>query len=146
MGNFIWQEINLFLQSAYYGMILGLSYDILRVFRRIFKHKNILVYIEDYIFWVIWGVILFSLMFTYNDGSVRGYIFVAIVVGGLLYEKSFSRILVKYVSLILNKILSLVLKKPLKAVRIVLIKVVRLIKKGIVKINGCFKKKKKEEE
>ncbi len=140
MGDFIWKEIDLFIQSAYYGILLGLSYDVLRILRRILKHKNFLVYIEDYIFWVIWGIVIFALLFSHNDGVVRGYVFIAIIIGGFLYLKAFSFFLVKYISLILNKILTLVLKKPLKAVKMVLVKVFtrikKCVKKGIKKVHG----------
>lgn len=146
MGDFITQEVNVFLESAYYGMILGASYDVLRILRRIIKHKNFVVYIEDYIFWVVWGVILFALIFNYNDGDVRGYVFAAVVIGGILYEKSFSSFLVKYISLILNKILMFILKKPLKAVKMVIIKIAKHIKKGIIRVNGKFKKNKEKKQ
>ncbi len=150
MGDFIWKEIDIFIQSAYYGILLGLSYDVLRILRRILKHKNIVVYIEDYIFWVIWGIMIFALLFSQNDGIVRGYVFVAIVIGGFLYLKAFSHFLVKYISLVLNKILTLVLKKPLKAVKMVLVKVFAHIKKcvqkGIKKVHGkkSIKEKRKK--
>lgn len=144
MGDFINQEISMFLEAAYYGMLLGVSYDVLRILRRIIKHKNPVVYIEDYIFWVVWGVILFALIFNYNDGNIRGYVFAAVVVGGLLYLKSFSPFLVKYVSLILGNIITFILKKPLKAVKMFILKIFRKIKKGIEKINGNTRRRKTE--
>lgn len=144
MGEFIWQEIDLFLEASYYGMLLGISYDVLRILRRVIKHKNIVVYIEDYLFWVVWGVILFSLIFSYNDGNVRGYVFAAAIAGALLYLKSFSGLIVKYVSLILNRILTFILKKPAKAVKIGVIRSAGHIRKGIVGLYGCFRKNKKK--
>lgn len=146
MGDFINQEISMFLEAAYYGMLLGISYDVLRIFRRVVSHKNFVVYIEDYLFWVVWGVILFALIFNYNDGNMRGYVFVAVVIGGVLYLKSFSPFLVKYVSLILGNILTFVLKKPLKAVKMIIMKLVKRAVKGIKKLNGVSNRKKKEKE
>ena len=146
MGDFINQEISMFLEAAYYGMLLGISYDVLRIFRRVVSHKNFVVYIEDYLFWVVWGVILFALIFNYNDGNMRGYVFAAVVIGGVLYLKSFSPFLVKYVSLILGNILTFVLKKPLKAVKMVIMKLVKRAVKGIKKLNGVSNRKKKEQE
>lgn len=144
MGDFINQEISMFLEAAYYGMLLGVSYDVLRILRRIIKHKNTVVYIEDYLFWVVWGVILFALIFNYNDGNIRGYVFVAVLIGGLLYLKSFSLFLVKYVSLILGNILTFVLKKPLKAVKMFILKILKQVKKGFKKLNGITRKRKTE--
>ncbi len=145
MGDFINQEISMFLEAAYYGMLMGISYDVLRIFRRVVSHKNVIVYIEDYLFWVVWGIILFALIFNYNDGNIRGYVFVAVLIGGILYLKSFSPFLVKYVSLILGNILTFILKKPLKAVKMFIMRLVRKAKKGIKKLNGIPHRKKKEE-
>lgn len=145
MGDFINQEISMFLEAAYYGMLMGISYDALRIFRRVVSHKNVIVYIEDYLFWVVWGIILFALIFNYNDGNIRGYVFVAVLMGGLLYIKSFSPFLVKYVSLILGNILTFILKKPLKAVKMFVRRLTGKAKKGIKKINGITHRKKKEE-
>lgn len=145
MGDFINQEISMFLEAAYYGMLMGISYDVLRIFRRVVSHKNVIVYIEDYLFWVVWGIILFALIFNYNDGNIRGYVFVAVLIGGILYLKSFSPFLVKYVSLILGNILTFILKKPLKEVKMFIMRLVRKAKKGIKKLNGIPHRKKKEE-
>ena len=145
MGDFINQEISMFLEAAYYGMLMGVSYDILRIFRRVVSHKNLIVYIEDYLFWVVWGVILFALIFNYNDGNIRGYVFAAVLVGGLLYLKSFSPFFVKYVSLILGNILTFILKKPLKAVKMVIVRFTKRIMKGIKRLNGITHRKKKQE-
>ncbi len=145
MGDFINQEISMFLEAAYYGMLMGISYDVLRIFRRVVSHKNVIVYIEDYLFWVVWGIILFALIFNYNDGNIRGYVFVAVLIGGILYLKSFSPFLVKYVSLILGNILTFILKKPLKAVKMFITRLVSKAKKGIKKLNGIPHRKKKEE-
>lgn len=144
MGDYISYEVSLFLEAAYYGIILGISYDILRVFRRIFKHKNFFVYIEDYLFWVIWGVLIFAFIFNYNDGIVRGYIFGAFLIGALLYTKSFSGFLVKYVSKIADFIVSLLLKKPIKVIKIYISKFKTHIKKGIKGLYGHKTRKKKE--
>lgn len=145
MGDFINQEISMFLEAAYYGMLMGISYDVLRIFRRVVSHKNVIVYIEDYLFWVVWGIVLFALIFNYNDGNIRGYVFVAVLMGGILYLRSFSPFLVKYVSLILGNILTFILKKPLKAVKMFVTKLTRKAKKGIKKLNGITHRKKKEE-
>lgn len=150
MGDFINQEIRMFLESAFYGMILGLSYDMLRILRRIIKHKNIIVYIEDYLFWTVWGVMFFALIFNYNDGNIRAYVFAAILAGVVLYIKGISPFLVKYVTLILGNIFTLVLKKPIKAVKMFVSKLIgrlmKNIKKGINKTNGITHRKKSKKE
>ena len=75
---------------------------------------------------------------------MRGYVFAGVIIGGLLYTKSFSGFLVKYISIVLNKIITLVLKKPAKAVKLVIMKPVRYLKKGIKRVYGRLGKKKEE--
>lgn len=142
MGEFIVAEARLFLESAYYGMILGITYDVLRILRRIIKHRNTIVYIEDYLFWVAWGVILFSLIFNYNDGVIRGYVFAGVLTGALMYIYGISRYIVKYISALLNIIITFILKKPLKVVKMILMKPLNMLRKGISNLNGRFKEKK----
>lgn len=148
MGNLIIQELELFLESAYYGMLLGLSYDVLRIVRRVIRHRNIIVYIQDYLFWVVWGIIIFAMIFTENNGDIRAYVFGGIVIGDMLYLKTFSRPIVRYISRIINFIVNLLLKKPMKKIRMFLTRLMWRLKKtllkGTGKNNGKLKNKRKE--
>lgn len=126
---FIISEIDTFLEAAYYGMTLAFCYDIIRFIRRIIHHNNIVIGIEDYLFWVICGINTFAFIYRINEGKVRMYIFASMGLGAVLYLKTFSRLL---------------LKKPVRAIRIVLLKVGNLVKKGFNKIYGGEKKKCKE--
>lgn len=151
MSRFIQEEVSIFLEAAWYGMMIAASYDILRILRRIIKHSDILVSVEDFVFWVIAGIAIFAMIFQCNDGIVRGYIFLALFIGASLYHNSVSKVIVKYLSKILNFFLTFLLKKPLKWSRILittLLKpIVRLqkgMKKGIRKKYEQHHDKKKE--
>lgn len=84
-------EIKNFTIAAYYGMIMVASYDILRILRWFVKHRNILIGIEDYFYWIIWGIMFFSINYKLNNGKIRGYIIMAIVLGAVLYAKTFGK-------------------------------------------------------
>lgn len=139
MGDFIRQEISVFLEAAWYGMLITIFYDVLRIFRRIIKHHDIVVGIQDFLFWVIVGVLIFSMIFQCNDGVVRGYIFLALLIGACVYHKSVSSFLVKYISEILNFILTLLLKKPLKWAKIIFIRIFKVLMKPLVKLAVVIK-------
>lgn len=139
MSEFIQEEISVFLEAAWYGMFIAVFYDVLRVLRRVIKHSDIIVGIQDYLFWVIVGIVVFSMIFQSNDGIVRGYIFLALLIGAYVYNKSVSSFFVKYISKILNFILTLLLKKPLKWVKIIIRKMRKVLIKPFKKLAFMIK-------
>ncbi len=52
-------EFYIFLVSINYGLILGVIYDLYRVFRYYSKPKKILTMIEDFILWLIITLVFF---------------------------------------------------------------------------------------
>lgn len=77
-----------------YSLILGISvtilYDLLRIFRRVVKHKDALVSIEDLIYWVIVAISVFYMMHTENNGTMRWFAILGAAAGMLLYKKILS--------------------------------------------------------
>lgn len=139
MEKFIVEEALLMLDSLYIGLVIMAAYDILRLFRRIVRHKNIFVGLEDFLFWVIAGFVVFSLVYSENDGTLRWFIVVGVLIGGIIYEKSFGRFLVKYTARYVNKLLNIVLKKPLAKA----IMGIRYLFRRVV-VNNAKKLRKKE--
>lgn len=75
------QEILFFTFSILTGILLLWVYDVLRIFRRILPHKGVLVSLEDFFYWCGASLVIFSMIFKENDGVLRGYAFVGILVG-----------------------------------------------------------------
>lgn len=113
MEEYIVNEALLLLDSLYMGLVIMAAYDVIRLFRRIVRHKNFFVGAEDFVFWIIAGFVVFSLVYSENDGRLRWFIIAGNFLGGIVYEKSFGRFLVKYTAKYVNKILNTVLKKPI---------------------------------
>lgn len=120
MEEFIVKEAELFLNSMFTGLVIMALYDILRLFRRIVSHGNMLVGLEDFIFWNMAGIFIFALIYSENDGRIRWFIIVGICMGAWLYAKSFGSFLVKYTSKYINKLINIVLKKPINKVKMAL--------------------------
>lgn len=146
MSEFIREEVSIFIEAAWQGMLIAVCYDVLRILRRIIKHKDIVVNIEDYVFWVIVGIAVFSMIFQNNDGVVRGYIFLALLTGAYIYHKSVSSFLVRYISKILNFVIALLLKKPLKWAKIIIKKILKLFGKPFKAFALLLKRKVKSEK
>ena len=97
-------QANLFLIFAINGVIIGLLFDIFRILRKSFKTSDIITVIEDILFWIITGIILLYSIFVFNNGEIRLYMFLAIILGALLYMLLLSRYIIKISVGIINSI------------------------------------------
>ena len=70
-----------FFTSMITGVLLVWSYDIFRVFRKVVPHRSIAVNAEDLLYWFLTALIIFGMIFEQNDGALRGYAFVGILIG-----------------------------------------------------------------
>lgn len=90
------------------GISIGILFDIFRILRRSFKTSDIITYIHDFIFWILTGVILLFSILTFNNGELRGYIFIGIIFGIILYTLIFSKYFIKFFVTIISVIKRLV--------------------------------------
>lgn len=100
MAEIITRQMNLFLISMAYGFLLGIWYDIFRVFREKITHKNKMVHMEDIIFCFSAAGGLFVLFQVYNQGVIRFYVLVGLEIGTLLYFFLFSQFIKKGIGIL----------------------------------------------
>lgn len=86
------------------GFSIGLLFDIFRIFRKSFKTNDFITYVQDFIFWILTGIIVLYSIFTFNNGELRGYIFIAMILGVILYLLLLSN----YVIFIFTRIIKMV--------------------------------------
>ena len=86
-------EAWLLLLSLLVGGWLMLVYDLFRVLRLMVKHSSCVRGIEDFLFWIFAGVVTFMLLYEQNDGGLRLYAIVGVLVGMSLYDRIVSRFL-----------------------------------------------------
>ena len=94
----------MFIMSVAVGIALTLSYDLLRVFRRVVSHKSILIAMEDVCFWLIWTYVTLECIHVYGDGVLHWYMAVGILFGVVLFHYTISCTLLKSVNNILYKV------------------------------------------
>lgn len=136
----------IFLCTVIGGMVVGFVYDIFRVSRKIIKTKNIIVYLEDIIFWFLVSFLTFMVLFMSNSGQIRGYAFIGLVLGVIIYALLISyyvvRGLVRGIEIIewiiikLYKIISL----PIKFIMKIFYLPISYISKGYQKIKNVIRK------
>lgn len=93
-GNAI-NQAYLFVMFILNGILVGILFDIFRILRKSFKTPDLITYLEDIIFWIIAGLLTLYSIFKFNNGEIRIYIFVAIIVGVLMYMMTLSKYFIK---------------------------------------------------
>lgn len=125
-------QTSLFLIFTIDGVLIGIIFDIFRILRKTIKTSDFVTYIEDFLFGIITSIILFYSIFTYNNGELRFFMFLAVILGFVLYLCTISSYLIKINVKIINVIKRIFLKlfeiiyKPL-------IKTFKILKKIIFK-------------
>lgn len=98
----IQNEVYVFLWSILVGTVLALIFDFFRLMRRKGKTRNLVVYIQDIIYWLIVAVIIIISAFVTNDGELRGFMFVGYIIGAIFYLFLFSKFFLKIFGTILD--------------------------------------------
>ena len=120
----------LFLLFALDGIIIGILFDFFRILRRSFPTGNVLTALEDILFWISAGIILLYSIFIYNNGIIRGYMFLGILCGITLYMITLSKMFIKINVCILKFIKQLaiiligIFKVPIRIIANILRKVI----------------------
>lgn len=145
-------QAQLFLIFTINGIIIGILFDIFRVLRRSFRTSDGVTYLEDFMFWILTGIILLYSIFTFSDGEIRFYMFIGIFIGALLYmlffSKNFIKInvkITKFLSKLIYKLFSIIIV-PFKFLRKIFIKPIKIVIINLKKVNfkKIFKSRKKE--
>ena len=97
------EQVYIFLWSILTGAILGLLFDLFRGLR--FKGiKDIWVYIQDIIFWLVAALIIIVSAFVINEGELRGYMLIGYLLGAGFYMLLFSKYILAILHFIFDKI------------------------------------------
>ena len=136
----------LFIVFSLTGVAIGVLFDIFRVLRKSFKTADIITYLEDILFWVLTGLLVLYNIWYFNNGEIRLFMFLGIIMGILIYMLTLSNILIKIFFLILSTLKKVILKliKIMKIPFKPIMSIFRKINNLIVPIlNEIVKKRKK---
>ena len=86
------------------GIAITLSYDIVRIFRRMISHKSILIAMEDVCFWLIWTYVTLDLIHKYGDGVLHWYMALGMLLGILIFHYTISCVLMKSTNYMLYRV------------------------------------------
>ncbi len=151
----------LFLIFIINGILVGFLFDIFRVLRKSFKTSDIITYIEDILFWIVAGVLTLYFIFNYNNGEIRFFIFLGIILGISIYiltiSKYFMKITVGIISIIkqivkkiiiypLKFILNIVKKLLFRPISFIIINIRKIFTKNKINFLHYFKNIKKSQK
>ncbi len=112
MSSAIGKEAHFWLYAVVLGAMLLLLYDILRVFRRIFPHKILAIGVEDFLYWMVSGCLIFRMLYQFNYGIIRWFTVFGMLVGMLLYHLTVSVSFVRVTSKWLGRLIHFI-KRPI---------------------------------
>lgn len=84
------------------GIIIGLLFDFFRIARKVFNTNDIVTYLEDILFWILAGAIVLYSIFVFNNGVLRLYMFLGILLGAFVYMLFVSSYIIKINIKIIN--------------------------------------------
>lgn len=119
MSDSVMVELYIFCMSIMLGIIMSFVYDIIRVFRKVITRGTVIVAIEDIVVMFVAAIITFNMIYKNNNGIIRSYIIIGILLGITLYLVSISRFIVN----IPSKYIRMVLQKLLKAFKMITSKI-----------------------
>lgn len=84
------------------GILIGLLFDFFRISRKVFKTNDAITYIEDILFWILAGVIVLYSIFVFNNGELRLFMFLGLILGAFIYMLFVSSYIIKINLKIIN--------------------------------------------
>lgn len=100
----------LFIMFILNGILIGVLFDIFRILRKSFKTSDFITYIEDITFWILAGTLTLYFIFSLNNGEIRLYILIGIILGIIIYMLTISKYIVKFSVEVINFLKNIILK------------------------------------
>lgn len=83
-------QFNIVIYSIIAGIITGILFDIYRIIRDL-NSKRVVAMIEDILFWILAGMIIFTFLLYTNYAFLTPYVYIFIIISLLFYFKFISQ-------------------------------------------------------
>lgn len=84
------------------GALFGASLDTYQRFLNRPNRKRWFVFINDILFWLAQGLLIFYTLFLVNQGEIRFYIFLALLCGFAAYQSMFKRLYLSLLEMVIR--------------------------------------------
>lgn len=95
-------QIAVFLGALALGAILGLFYDVFRVFDTLLVYNFKRVFLEDLSYLILCAIAIFTYMLITSMGEIRGYILIAVLLGWMVFHVSISKLSYQFILIVAN--------------------------------------------
>lgn len=146
----------IFFMTVFFGIVMGVLYDLIRVIRRIIPHAGFFVQAEDLIYCASMALLVFYVMLNRNYGEVRFFSILGIIIGLVLYYSTVSkpilnglvamlRFFIKVIKAAISillfpiKMLYRIIRTPVRFLKKKFLAILRKTKKALKKINTYAK-------
>lgn len=86
MSEMFLKELWIFGYSCLLGVGLGILYDIFRIIRMLINTRNITIFLQDIIYFIVSGFVTFIFVLGINEGQSRFYILAGEGIGWIVYH------------------------------------------------------------
>lgn len=149
-------QVTLFLLTVVLGMFIGFIFDIFRIIRKIIKHRDFFIFVEDTLYWLIVSFIMFYFMLNKNNGEIRFFSIIGVFIGMILYFCTISNLVINVSLIVINaikkilivmfkiimfpiKIIYKIIKIPLNVLKKIVDKILKPVKKILQKFKRYVK-------
>lgn len=123
------------------GTFFGAALDTYNRFLQRRKRKSWLVFINDILFWLFQGLLIFFILFHVNQGELRFYIFLALLCGFAAYQSLLKQLYLKCLEKLISiaisvfrffvRLVHLLVYKPIQILISVLVGTIMMMGKGL---------------
>lgn len=130
------------------GIVIGLIFDVFRAQRRVVKTSNFITYIQDFVFWILSGLVIIIASVTYTNGEIRSYMVWGLICGLIFYFFILSKYILKVEVFIIDWIVKLIrtavcfFAKCIKFICFPLMYLIKKLKKFIINKKTSLNSKK----
>ncbi len=117
------------------GAVLGIGYDLIEVLAKEFKLRRWTTAIMDVVYWLAATLFVFQVLVYANDGQVRLFVFIGLLVGVVIYAYMLSRLVRQSVTWVIT-LLVRVLYGLMRVLHVVIIRPLLYIYRFLLIIFG----------
>ena len=123
------------------GSFFGAALDTYNRFLQRSIRKKFIVFVNDILFWLLQGLIIFYVLFVVNEGELRFYIFIALFCGYAAYQSLLRGYYIKLLEVVITTVISiwnflvklfeLIIYRPLLAIISIITSIVFSLGRGL---------------
>lgn len=89
------------------GSLFGAALDTYNHFLKRSERKRWIVFLHDFLFWIIQGLLIFYVLFLVNEGELRLYLFLALLCGFSAYQALFKGLYLRFLAFLIVLVVKL---------------------------------------